>query len=268
MDPRYSAFSFVDRITAEEPGVSVEGTFFIPDHLPAFPQLLMVEAVGQLAAWSAMARLGYRLRPVAGLGQRLDLLGSPRPGQVLHLAARFESLDEQAVAYSGTASVDGVEVVQLHHCVGPMLPLEDFDAPEAVEGQYRLLRAAGAEPGRLRELAGVEPEVLEAGPRSLKARLQVPRDAAFFPDHFPRRPVFPATLLLQSASSLGARLSPDGAPYRVAACSSVKQRTFLDPGDPVDVEITLGRENVALASIRREGRPVGAARLHLERSDA
>ena len=67
MAERFSAFSFVDRITKLEPGVRAAGRYAIPGHLPRFPACLVAEAIGQLAAWVSMSKLGFRRRPVAGL---------------------------------------------------------------------------------------------------------------------------------------------------------------------------------------------------------
>ena len=42
--------------------------------------------------------------------------------------------------------------------------------------------------------------------KSLRANLNVPREATFFADHFPRNPVFPATLLLDAQIRVAAEL--------------------------------------------------------------
>jgi len=65
------------------------------------------EAVGQLAAWSAMAALDFKVRPVAGLAGRIELMSDVRPGQSLELAVEIQTAEMDAVAYGGTAQVDG-----------------------------------------------------------------------------------------------------------------------------------------------------------------
>ena len=129
MAERFSAFSFVDRIAQLEPGKRAAGHYAIPVHLPRFPACLVAEAIGQLAAWVAMSQCGFRRRPVAGLAGEAIFLGRVVPGQVVELAVDLESCDEDAVAYGGLARVDGSEVLELRNCVGPMLPMEEFDAP-------------------------------------------------------------------------------------------------------------------------------------------
>ena len=70
-------------------------------------------------------------------------------------------------------------------------------------------------------------------PEYLQAQLAVPAHAAFFEDHFPRRPVFPATLLLdallQLALRVGARAA-GGAMLRLTRITNVKVRAFTAPG--------------------------------------
>ena len=48
------------------------------------------------------------------------------------MAAELDTVDEEAVAYGGTAHAEGIEVLRLQHCVGPMVQLDEFDDPESV----------------------------------------------------------------------------------------------------------------------------------------
>ena len=98
MDESFRAFSFVDRILSCEPGVAIRGFYRIPAGIESFPTSLVAEAVGQLAAWSAMAVVDFQRRPVAGIAGAIELLGDVRPGQTLELAADLESADIEAVA--------------------------------------------------------------------------------------------------------------------------------------------------------------------------
>ena len=127
MAERFSAFSFVDRIAQVEPGVRAVGRYAIPGDLRRFPSALVAEAIGQLAAWAGMAKLGFRRRPVAGLAGEIAYLGVASPGDLLELAVEIETCDEDAIAYGGAARVNGVPLLELKHCVGPMLAMEDFD---------------------------------------------------------------------------------------------------------------------------------------------
>jgi 3-hydroxymyristoyl/3-hydroxydecanoyl-(acyl carrier protein) dehydratase len=225
MAERFSAFSFVDRITTLEPGSSAVGRYTIPVHLPRFPMCLVAEAIGQLAAWVSISHLGFRRRPVAGLAGETLFFGSVTPGQVLDLAVELGTCDEDAVAYGGSARVDGALVLELRHCVGPMLAMEEFDAPEAVRGDFETLCGPGAPAARIRALPQPEVTVIERVPgRSLVATLQVPESAPFFGDHFPRRPVFPGTLLLDRQIELAVQVAREARARRSRRGARARER--------------------------------------------
>src|SRR5438034_9952396 len=235
MSDHFAAFSFVDRITQLEPGVGAGAMFAVPEDLAYFPACLVAEAVGQLAAWVAMSEIDFRGRPVAALATETIFHDDAAPGSQLELAVEIESLDDEAVAYSGSARVDGARVIELRHCLGPMLPAKDFDAPDALRERFRVLCTKGAPPGRFRGVAAPRLAAVQVeATKSASALLQVPRSAPFFADHFPRRPVFPATLLLDSQIRLAmdlARAAIDSTngtllPQRM---TNVKMRSFIEP---------------------------------------
>ena len=94
MGGRFRAFSFVDRITRLDLASHVEGSYTVPGGVTRFPPSLMAEAVGQLAAWAAMAQLGYTHRPVAGLAGETRYRGAVAPGQTMQLAADIDRCDD------------------------------------------------------------------------------------------------------------------------------------------------------------------------------
>src|SRR5207249_5630088 len=96
MSDHFAAFSFVDRITELEPGVRGRGTFAVPETLARFPACLVAEAVGQLAAWVAMAQIDFRGRPVAALANETIFHGDVAPGSQLELSVEIEALDDDA----------------------------------------------------------------------------------------------------------------------------------------------------------------------------
>src|SRR5690242_19470589 len=186
MNDHFAAFSFVDRISAFEPGVAARGSFAIPMGLSAFPACLIAEAVGQLAAWTAMDAIDFRGRPVAALATETIFHHDVSPGDRLRLAIEVESCDDEAIAYSGRAEGGGETVIELWHCLGPMLPVVDFDAPEALRERLRVLRADGAPACRFRGVAAPKLSALEGEPgRAARAVLEVPASASFFADQFP-----------------------------------------------------------------------------------
>ena len=242
MNGHFRAFSFVDRITGIESGVRIRGHYAIPPAVDAFPASLVAEAVGQLAAWAAMAAVHFTHRPVAGIAGTIELLSPVRPGQALDLAAELESVDTETVGYAGTAHANGTPVIRLLDCVGPMVPVEDFDDPKFLSDRFTLLRTGGTPPGAFGGLPALD---LERGSsergQSARAILQVPTEAAFFADHFPRRPVFPGTLLMHSNLRTAALLAAEvpagnGSVWVPRIVSDVKLRTFIAPGETLNLE--------------------------------
>jgi 3-hydroxymyristoyl/3-hydroxydecanoyl-(acyl carrier protein) dehydratase len=273
MDYHFRAFSFVDRVTSVEPHARITGTYAIPADVECFPSSLVGEAVGQLAAWGAMSAVDFQRRPVAGLAGAIDLLSPVRAGQILELVATLESIDNEAISYRGEAHVHGSPVIRLHDCVGPMIPVEDFDDPQALRDRFALLCGSGAIPGAFRGVPALtlEPTGGEPG-QSLRASFQVPSSAPLFADHFPRRPVFPGSLLmhlnLQLAASLAGQIPlGNGTSWTVRTISDVKLRTFIPPGERLECEARLSEhtdDSALLAVETRKGKKViGGARVRL-----
>src|SRR6185436_17728034 len=120
---------------------------------------------------------------------------------------------------------------------------EEFDDPQALRERFALLRGAGATPGAF---DGVPP--LELNPnggedgQALRATLHVPDNAPFFADHFPRRPVLPGALLMNSNLELVAALAQQlpapstGGRWVLRGVSDVKLRAFTPPGETLEIE--------------------------------
>jgi len=279
MSGRFHSFSFVDRITRRA-GARVEGHYTVPLGVH-FPASLMAEAVGQLAAWSAMAQLGFAHRPVAGLASAVHYHQLPRPGCTLQLQADIDRCDAEAVAYSGKAFIDGQLALELVDSVGPMLPMEEFDAPEAVRADFHTLLGGGAAP---RRFGGVPPPELhdlqgQSGER-LGAVLCVPEtaDAPYFADHFPRRPVFPGTLLMDALAALSVQLVQQcgllaGISELVSRkVTQVKIRSFTAPGARLQLEVVLQDADAQRARLkvaaRSEDKTIASARIEVTRRSA
>jgi 3-hydroxymyristoyl/3-hydroxydecanoyl-(acyl carrier protein) dehydratase len=274
MDGHFAAFTFIDRIVSFTPGLAAQGTFHIPRRLDAFPSSLLAEATGQLAAWVAMDKLGFRLRPVAGIAPESIYHDAPRPGDTLHTEVRIDSCEDDAVQYQGFARIGDKLVLELHDCVGPMLPIEDFDDPQAMRQFLTVLRGEGAPPDRF---PGVEvlplAELERDAGRFASARLSIPLEAPFFEDHFPRRPVFPGTLLLDRMTALAGELvaeaMPGGTPF-ARRLTDVKLRAFIEPGLQLELRASVEAADldgiVATLEARAEGqrRAVGGARVEFE----
>jgi 3-hydroxymyristoyl/3-hydroxydecanoyl-(acyl carrier protein) dehydratase len=271
MTAHFAAFSFVDRITECVAGTRARGFFWVPQGIHAFPPCLVAEAVGQLAAWVAMSKVEFRGRPVAALATETRFQGVVLPGDTLQLAVDIDDCDDEVVCYGGSASVEGRQVIGLEHCLGPMLPVEDFDAPGALRERLELLRTQGAARGRFHGVVVPDAVVTQHVPgESLRATLNVPLHATFFDDHFPRNPVFPATLLLDSQIRVAEQLvkGSSGAQFAHPVASRmthVKMRAFITPGQEVELGATLSSVDATLArvmlSAQVAGKTVATARV-------
>lgn len=230
---RFAAFSFVDRITHIEGTSRVCGLYTIPSQVSHFPVSLVAEAIGQLAAWVAMSVVDFSHRPVAALAGDTRMHRLPKAGDTLELIVDIESCDAESIQYRGRALVDGQLVLELSDTLGSMLDINEFDAPDALRADFALLTTTGREIGAFQ---GVPPPVLQDMPgtdsQRLEAQLSVPAQADFFLDHFPLRPVFPATLMLDAQLQLAQRLAQAqaGGPVRVQRITNVKVRAFTSPG--------------------------------------
>ena len=138
----------------------------------------------------------------------------PCPGRVLELAADIESLDEEAISYRGTATMDGTPIIRLQDCVGPMIPVVDLDDPDALRNRFALLSADRVCPRRLSRLAAPAlPAVSEVnrpfqcGP-PLRCLLPRPFSRTIFPDGR----FFPGVLLMQACLELAAALAAEVPP--------------------------------------------------------
>jgi 3-hydroxymyristoyl/3-hydroxydecanoyl-(acyl carrier protein) dehydratase len=164
-------------------------------------------------------------------------------GSRLDLSAEIQRCEETLVVYRGSAELDGRPVGSLDRCVGPMLAMELFDDPATVRRHYeelcngRVGRGCGA-----RAIPDELPLATLGGSRgeSLLARLQVPPSAPFFADHFPRWPVFPATLLLDAQARVAVQLAAeafgtDGGGLRLLRVRDVRVRAFTPPGQALEI---------------------------------
>jgi len=261
----FAAFSFVDRILDFVPGKSARGVFHVPAAVRAFPGCLVAEAVGQLAAWVSMEHIGYRGRPVAALAGETRFFGNVKPGDTLQLTVDIDDVDDDAVSYRGWADVNGDRLIELSDCLGPMLPVTDFDAPDALRGRFMLLRGAGATPDRFHGVDAPDAEIVEHVPgQLLRAKIKIPLSAPFFADHFPRRPVFPATLLLHTLIVLATRLArevsdePDRRDPVPVRMTRVKMRSFIVPGQDVELRVEFRDTGDAITRIACSAHDGGA----------
>ncbi|MFE4997260.1 3-hydroxyacyl-ACP dehydratase FabZ family protein [Streptomyces mirabilis] len=134
--------------------------------------------------------------------------------------------------------------------------------PVPVSGAGSTTVTAAAVPGG--GLGGFD-RLLEAvvGERAAAVR-NVPATLTCFTDHFPRHPVLPGVLLLESMAALARRAAGPGT-WRLAAVRGVRFTHFVGPGDQVhlSVEVTAHgpHRTECRATARAGGRVVATARV-------
>ena len=114
--------------------------------------------------------------------------------------------------------------------------------------RFELLCGPGAPAGSFGGVPEHDIEIVDLVPgKSVRALLRVPTEAAFFSDHFPRRPVFPGTLLLDAQIQLslqaaaGAAPWPAGAKLAATRVPDMKLRAFIAPGEMLELRSTCRR---------------------------
>lgn len=267
------SFLLVDEIHDFTPRKGARGLLRVPGDVADFPLSLVVEAVGQLAAWVAMENVDFQMRPVAAIAGEVLAHREIRGGDELELTIEVGALRASAIRYGGTARVLGEPAVELRRCTGAMLPMEAFDDPAEVRRHFERLSREGAGPRAFPTRGQFAPTVLDEslGDGRATATLEAPLEAGFYRDHFPRRAVYPATLLLDAKIELARRLlGPDGASAPIRAVRNVKVRAFTPPGGRIDVVVSeadtadaSGMRNVRLEAYA-DGDRVSTATAHFE----
>ena len=249
-------FHFVDQILRLEPGRRVVAVkhvtgadLFLDSREGGGATLrscIVGEALGQAGAWVVMQANDFTLRPVAGIARDIELCGTAALGDEIRLETTVDSFDESAMTYRAVATVGGKKIFEIGEGLGPMLPLSDFNDPDELRARLGRIHREAEEADaptstplsdELRAEAGasIEPDEViawEEG-RSATVRKTIVGDWPFFVDHFPRKPVFPMTLLLETLLQTGGRLL--AAPLRPGKIRRVKMNRFLEPG----CEVTL-----------------------------
>ena len=180
---------------------------------------------------SASSRRGSRWTASASAGgpsrrspPRRDSTPTPQPGATLDARSRhprhaMTTPSRTTVAPASTARRSS----ELVDCLGPMLPLADFDAPDAMRERLALLRDGGAAPGRFRRHrtdARRDIDASRAGQRAAARRSTFHAHARSSPITFRGEPVFPGDAAARHADAPRVDLARESAAdgRRDAAC--------------------------------------------------
>ncbi|MCP4901234.1 MAG: hypothetical protein GY906_30055 [bacterium] len=259
-------FHFVDQILESKPGISAIGLKHVTkndvfvhstsSHCRSLMSCIIGEALGQLGAWNIMAANDFTLRPLAGVVGEVAIFGEATVGKTIRLETTIDSVDDEAVYYHAIATVDGEKVLSLSDTLGPLVPLNDFNDPHELRERWDRIRGTSdpevitaGEPSRAVDLSFDRILSLEIGSEITAAKL-ISGEDAFFNDHFPRKPVLPLSLLLESVLQLGQRLwSDDAARFTPTRACKVKMRRFVEPGQTVTAKLKVKERDKETAQL-------------------
>ncbi|KTC65241.1 (3R)-hydroxymyristoyl-ACP dehydratase [Legionella adelaidensis] len=273
-------FLFVDKILELSPGGVTRGIKYITpddyyvcydegDKLCFIPSLIG-ETLGQLAAWNAMVTNDFTQRPVAGVVSSATLHRPAYVGETLLLESTIDSLDEAAVRYHSVAYVNNEIVFSIESALGPLLPMEQFISREEVLQQFEEINRPGPFPDNnhtgsflanttRHQLPFMDfDRILTSEPGvSLSAEKCITRAAPYFPDHFPKKPVLPLTILLECKLNLVKqflKIAHFPQIYCLHELRKIKMNEFVYPGDKVICNLHLKEktENQIVLSFRSE----------------
>lgn len=146
-------FHLIDRIDAYEPGAWIRGrklTTPTEEYWdttagePLMPPELILEALCQAGQWLLIATTDARRRGALISVGEAHFLSPVRPGEVITLEARVESLDEESAVIAGEASVGDRLVLRADGVMAVLVAGEDFEDPDSTRRFLRDLLAGGS----------------------------------------------------------------------------------------------------------------------------
>lgn len=227
-----------------------------------FVPSLIGEALGQLAAWNVMQRNDFINRPVAGVVGRAQMIRPAYVGETLVLESTIDSLESDAVYYHSVACIDGTPVFYVDGALGPLLPMDEFISPELAREQYACITPGRTVrphiPGIISDFNADKVRRCDAdlfyfdqitdfeSDNYVVARKQISLNAPYFPDHFPRKPVLPLTVLLECQLNLVHEFAVRSnwpSDFRVHEINKIKMSAFVQPGSQVEALVTLKKSS-------------------------
>lgn len=265
-------FLFVDRILSLNPGkeaiglkhVTLNDIYLSVDQnnnqllLPC----IVGEALGQLCSWNVLKTSDFSFRPVGGVIQEIQMFADTAIGDTVLLESHIDTLDTDnlLVSFSGRASVNGKTLLTVTNSLAPLLPLAEFNHPEKVKADFaNLYRPEQDDKQTLKKNppmgAKAKPyqiaydKILSCQPgQEIIAQKNVSLSAPYFIDHFPVKPVFPLSLLIEYNLQLAFSFlekqttSIERKNLRLLAVRKVKIGNFVLPGDSVITRLTLKKQ--------------------------
>ncbi|ASQ47190.1 hydroxymyristoyl-ACP dehydratase [Legionella clemsonensis] len=263
-------FLFVDRILQLSPGESIRGIKHVTQddaylcydetgRLCFIPSLIG-ETLGQLAAWNVMSFNQFSLRPVAGVVASARVYRAAYVGETLELESFIERLDDTAVQYHSIARINREIVFRVDGALGPLLSMDEFIDEQEVRRQFQEIYRPGEwspDAHSPQETIDIDltpripklsfDKILASEPGiSLVAEKNITRAAPFFPDHFPRKPVLPMTVLLECKLNLAREFlvqAQFATTYQISELRKIKMNEFIYPGDIVTCYVKVKQQD-------------------------
>lgn len=256
-------FFMIDRICELEDGIRARGIknicwddLFLREPfpgLPGFSPLIACESVAQLVSWVIVSARDFTVKPVITAADSYRCCGHISPGDQLEVIGEIESFSIESALAHGRILCRGRTVIEIEHAVCYLYPLPELDPPEDVRRQFGTLYTPGyplpegnPAPREHREhIALSVPPLVDRVLQSDDAdRLcgikNFTATEEYFRDHFPRKPIVPGVVMLESMIDLGAQLIqgrlPDGVRPVLQGCRKIKFRSFVQPGDQLLIE--------------------------------
>jgi len=101
------------------------------------PRTLILEAIGQLAAWLIIVSRDFKVRPIIASFAKAEFMDDVGAGDQLVIEVTLKSLHEDAALVSGFARIGDKLVASVQHAVCTFAPMEMFDDPDEVKAQYQ-----------------------------------------------------------------------------------------------------------------------------------
>jgi 3-hydroxyacyl-[acyl-carrier-protein] dehydratase len=287
-------FLMIDTICSLQPGTSACGIKNISwddDFLlevfpgaPVFSSVIAAEAAAQLVSWIIVQARDFTVKPVITIVDSYACTGHIRPGDRLEVTGAIEQLSQESALAHGEVFLNGKTIIALNHAVAYLYPLHELDAPERARHQFALLHkegyplprvpgsAATREQIPLRPRQWIDRIIATGAPDRLGGLKNITATEDFFNDHFPRKPILPGVMILESLASLGAELTRRALAARgivdrqpvLKMCTKVKFRTFIQPGDQMVMQASLldlsGEESRISLEATVNGKPAAMLR--------
>lgn len=261
-------FLFVDRILAMDAGkhavalkhVTASDTYLFKNQQQqiALYSCIIGEALGQLCSWNVIQGTNYDLRLIGGVVGEVILHQDPLLGETVILENRIEKLDvdNKVCHFHGTAHVGDKLILELKDGLGPIMSVAEFGCVETVKKEYQHLYRPGAVPiiaeGQvISKNIPINTACLDYDHilewrkgEALVAQKNISMTAPYFQDHFPRRPILPVTLMVQSNLLLAHEFLSDLIDtatewLRPVVVRRVKMNDFVPPGSIIITTVQL-----------------------------